>query len=256
MVSIYEYVYIKTGAPVYVGQSYQPKVRDKQHRSNHGSCPFDKVLRVSPSEYEFRILHSNLTQEEADYLETYYIVAHKTWHGFGKYNYFLSRYYDVQEHRAAISAALKGRKKPPEFAARIGAMKKGTRLSAEARANISKNHCDCSGDKNAFYGKKHTPETRKKLSEKRWHPKADGPEIVRLHDLGKSFQKIAKILGCGEASARRRYHVMRPNEVLPQTNFGPRNGRFGKPVSQETREKIRKAHLERHAALSGQPHRQ
>ena len=39
--------------------------------------------------------------------------------------------------------------------------------SAKARANISKNHADVSGEKNPMFGKRHTEETRKRMSENR-----------------------------------------------------------------------------------------
>jgi len=39
--------------------------------------------------------------------------------------------------------------------------------SAEARANISKNHADVSDDNNPMFAKRHTEETRKHMSEKR-----------------------------------------------------------------------------------------
>ena len=37
----------------------------------------------------------------------------------------------------------------------------------KARANISKNHADVSGEKNPMFGKRHTEETRKRMSENR-----------------------------------------------------------------------------------------
>ena len=42
---------------------------------------------------------------------------------------------------------------------------KGRTFSDEHKANLSKNHADISGDKNPFYGKKHSDEVLSKLSE-------------------------------------------------------------------------------------------
>ena len=53
------------------------------------------------------------------------------------------------ETRAKISAKLKGKPSP----------KKGVKLSAEARANMSTNHADFSGENHPFFGKHHSPET-------------------------------------------------------------------------------------------------
>lgn len=43
---------------------------------------------------------------------------------------------------------------------------KGKNLSEEHRSNLSKNHADVSGENSPMYGKKHSAETRKKISEK------------------------------------------------------------------------------------------
>jgi hypothetical protein len=61
------------------------------------------------------------------------------------------------EHRARISAALKGRRQSPEHAANAAAAKTGRArgpLSPEHRANVSA----------ALRGRKHTPETRAKIA--------------------------------------------------------------------------------------------
>ena len=62
--------------------------------------------------------------------------------------------YQSEEVKARISNSLKGRPSP----------RKGTTASIETRAKMSASH---SGEKNGFYGKKHTEETRKRMSETR-----------------------------------------------------------------------------------------
>ena len=58
------------------------------------------------------------------------------------------------ESRAKLSIAHKGRP----------AHNKGKKMTAEQKAKVAANHADCSGEKNAFYGKHHSEETRAKMS--------------------------------------------------------------------------------------------
>ena len=62
--------------------------------------------------------------------------------------------YQSEEKKARISNSMKGRP----------SSQKGRTASIETRAKMSASHL---GEKNGFYGKKHTEETRKKISEAR-----------------------------------------------------------------------------------------
>ena len=57
------------------------------------------------------------------------------------------------EHRAKISAKMKGRKRSPEVCKQLSISHKGVPLSEYHKKRISENHADLHGDKNPIYGK-------------------------------------------------------------------------------------------------------
>ena len=67
-----------------------------------------------------------------------------------------------EEHRQKISKALSKRKLSKETIARISQSKKGRKLSEEHRQKISEK---TKGENNPFYGKSHSEETKRKISE-------------------------------------------------------------------------------------------
>jgi hypothetical protein len=73
------------------------------------------------------------------------------------------------------SAANKGRKLSDDAKKRIGNKNRGKFPSEETRRKISE---ACSGEKNGFYGKKHTDETRKIMSEKWNYDKHVTPQMI------------------------------------------------------------------------------
>ena len=244
MISIYEYVNIETGEPEYVGQSCRPHIRKLEHHYLTSYLSFDRQLQSNPQNYRFCIILDGLTQEDANYWETYYIVAHKTWWGFGKYNYLLSRYADEDARKRALSVALKGKKKPKGFGEKVGQRRRGAKASEETKRRISQNHYDCTGERNSFFGRKHTLEARKKMAASRWKIKpSDGPSVIKLHNEGYGFKSIGKIIGCSESSARRYYKSIHPNIILSSANLGSRNGMFGKFHSAEAKIKMSQAQL-------------
>lgn len=58
-----------------------------------------------------------------------------------------------EEVRKKIGDSNRGKKRTPEFCAKLSAAKKGVKFSPEHCANISKTHADVSGDKNPMFGK-------------------------------------------------------------------------------------------------------
>ncbi|WP_443023325.1 NUMOD3 domain-containing DNA-binding protein [Shigella flexneri] len=82
------------------------------------------------------------------------------------------------------------------------------------------------GENHPFYGRKHTPESRAKMSASRMGEKN--------HRYGKPSAMKGKKITNPEILAK-----------LSAASRGENNPRYGKPVSEETREKIRKAHLGR-----------
>jgi len=54
--------------------------------------------------------------------------------------------------------------KRPEVRKKISDSKKGFKHTEKAKQKMSKNHGNCSGDKNSFYGKHHTDKSKQKIS--------------------------------------------------------------------------------------------
>lgn len=67
-----------------------------------------------------------------------------------------------EEHKQKISEALSNRKLSKETIARISKSKKGVKFSKEHRKKLSEK---TKGEKNPFYGKTHSEETKKKISD-------------------------------------------------------------------------------------------
>ncbi len=78
------------------------------------------------------------------------------------YEYARTRLHQDEDARQKISEATKRGMADPELRERLSAWQCGRKLTDEHKANISKG---VSGEKNYFYGKTHTDETRKKISE-------------------------------------------------------------------------------------------
>lgn len=93
----------------------------------------------------------------------------------------------------------------------------GFKMSEEARQKMSKAHL---GQKNHNFGRTHSPELKKKMSEGR-----KGKCLGRI----KSAEELEK---------------------MRLANIGPKNPAYGKPMHKNTRAAIRKANDERRATLS------
>ncbi|MBD3878755.1 MAG: GIY-YIG nuclease family protein [Quinella sp. 1Q5] len=87
------------------------------------------------------------------------------------------------ETRAKISAKLKGKPSP----------KKGVKLSAEARANMSTNHADFSGEKHPFFGKHHSPETCARLAAANTGKKHTPEELAKMRGRKHTPEELVKM---------------------------------------------------------------
>lgn len=94
----------------------------------------------------------------------------------------------------------------------------GLNPSEETRAKISANHADVSGEKNPFYGKKHSKETREKMS---------------LAKKGKSHKPL---------SEETRAKISASNKGKHSKNKGKPSPKKGKSLSADTRVKMSAAH--------------
>jgi hypothetical protein len=116
-----------------------------------------------------------------------------------------------EEARLAFSETNKGNK--------YGSFKKEYRASDETRSKISKNHADVSGNKNPFYGKKHTEEVLEKIRAFRRGCANDmihnykGYKLIYKDGIFickfKSSKEVATYIGCSMSNVR---HVLSGNQ--------------------------------------------
>jgi len=92
------------------------------------------------------------------------------------------------EFREKMRQIVTGRRHKESTKAKLSDSLRGRTFTEEHRKNISLNHADCSGEKNSFYGKHHSSETREHLSRVRRGRKwVNDPKT-----------KIRKFVGCSE----------------------------------------------------------
>lgn len=130
----------------------------------------------------------------------------------------------------------------PEIRARMTAANKGKKRSLETRAKISKNHADVTGEKNPFYGKHLSNETKTKIS------KANTGRTV----TPETRKKISKA-GKGRihfSETRTKISTANKGHVLsPETKMKIAKAQTGKTPSSETRMKMSIANMGRIVSL-------
>lgn len=140
----------------YIGQSVDITSRWRKHKNElNNNVHFNDYLQKSWNKYgednfSFYVLEF-CDIDKLDDIEIYYIALYKTLNRESGYNLTSGGTYNKEysvETRMKISQSLKGHK-----------------VSLETRLKISKNHADISGEKNHMYGKHHTEDSRKKISQ-------------------------------------------------------------------------------------------
>lgn len=212
----------------YIGQTNNYKERFSQHQKTGGSPAFHKAIKKHGAEnFTHEILHENLTLDEANHWEEFYIREHKTLspNGYnltsGGSNPFVSdetkrKMAEFQtgrkmsdETKAKISAAHMGKKHSPERVEKMRISKTGVKMSEEFKAKMSiissqrictpetraKLSAANKGENNRT-GTKHTAETKAKISAAHMG-KIRSPESIektRQGNLGRkqSAESIAK----------------------------------------------------------------
>lgn len=174
---VYLFTNIKNGKK-YVGQAFDGESRYKQHirasfrqdGSRDYNCAFHNAIRkYGPENFTFEVLHSNLTKEEMDYWEIYYIKFYDTLVKNGKgYNIssggsngnnFAGKTPEEMEIiKRKIGEKSKGRK--PNL---------GKTMSDKSKKKLSDSQKERLKDKTkcGMHGKKHTEESKQKNSESR-----------------------------------------------------------------------------------------
>ena len=184
----------KVNGKKYVGQAVDSARRYKQHIAtsyrDNGSrdynCPFHNAIRKYGIEnFTFEILLDNLTKEEMDYWEIYYIQFYDTLVNSGKG-------YNVA---AGGNSGNKFAGKTPEemeiIKRKIGEKSKGRKanlgktLSEDTKKKISDSQKERLKDKTkcSMYGKQHSKESKQKNSDSR-KGKCSGAENGRARKVG------------------------------------------------------------------------
>ena len=137
---IYAYIDVETQKIKYVGQTTHPfSVRDKQHRGEGNSCLCDNKLRAHPERYEIipivPFVLNTKTNEELNPIEEKYIRIFNTFHNENPESWNLTSGGECYT------------------------------VSNSTKQKMSENHWDCSGENHPMFGKKHTEETKQKMSE-------------------------------------------------------------------------------------------
>ena len=140
----------------YIGQSVDIQNRWRQHKNElNSNIHFNDYLQKSWNKYgadnfSFYVLEY-CDVDQLDDLEIYYIDLYKTLSRDNGYNLAsggsANKIYS-DETRIKLSNSLKGHE-----------------VSIEARIKISENHADFRGDKNGMYGKRHSEESKQKMSQ-------------------------------------------------------------------------------------------
>lgn len=140
----------------YIGQSVNIDARWAKHKSElNDNKHFNDYLQKSWNKYgqdnfNFYVLEfCNI--EQLDEREIYYINFYKTLNRDKGYN--------------LMSGGTFGRKYSIESREKMSQSLKGHEVSFKTRIKISKNHADVNGENNGMYGKNHTEEAKRKVSE-------------------------------------------------------------------------------------------
>lgn len=188
---MYGYIYVTTNLinkHMYIGQhKYNINKIDESYLGS-GTLFLKALKKYGKENFKVEMLGIAHTKKELNQLEKYFIATFIDKYGKGMlYNMAEGGQGGnnspmTPERKANISKARKGQKLDPKRAQMLQNMRTGrivseesklkARLSnlgqarsEEARKNMSLNHADVNGIKNPFFGKKHTPETLKKISE-------------------------------------------------------------------------------------------
>ena len=157
------------------------------------------------------IMEPLLNYLESKYPEIIWDVHHKN------RNKTDNRFENLQiiPHDKHTSLHKKGVKLSDEHKKNISKSNKGRIIPEEVKIKMRKNHADIRGKNNPLFGKKHSEETKKKMSESkkglydgeknpRYRHDIDTGEILKMYNKGFSIYKISKIMKCGWRTVNRR----------------------------------------------------
>lgn len=221
----YVYMWIRTDTndPFYVGKGKGDRAYSFQSRNKY----FKDVIKYCNNnniDVCVCILHENLSEKEALEYECWYIdyfinecgysLTNMTWGGDGGNKFSFLSEKEKEEYRKKMSESCKGKNK-------------GHRHTDESKRKMRENSPDYTGKNNPFYGKHHSEETKKILSQK-----------THQNNLGKhhSEEKKRKI------SESRKGIVFSDSTIkkMRENNLGEKNPNYGKHVTEKHKEAMKK----------------
>lgn len=136
---IYGYTNLESGK-MYIGKTIHPKLRWQDHRYGKYKNGWHIDYQKNPEKYEYSVIEYDVPEDKLDEREIFWISFFDSYHN--GYN---------------LTPGGEG-------------MSKGYKLSDETKQKMSErkkgeHHVDVSGEKNPMYGKTHSLESRKKMSD-------------------------------------------------------------------------------------------
>ena len=190
----------KVNGKSYIGQTTKGLIhRRKDHlaKRKKGSCPyFYRALhKYGKEDFSWEVIKYCENIDELNLQEQYYIKKYNT---FGVNGYNLDKggcgylnHTCSEETKKKISKILKGKKFTKEHCEKLSIIAKNRFFSVKTREKLSK---ASSGKNNPNYGKHHTEETKKKLSEKgKIHNKGErNPMYGKLGEDNPNYGRMNK----------------------------------------------------------------
>lgn len=227
---------------VYIGiTSQKPEKRWKNGYGYSRNTYFSRAIqKYGWDNFTHEILFTGLTKEEAEKKEIELIAFYKSTNKDFGYNIdnggnTIGKHSDETKNK--ISNALRGHHHSDESKRKMSSSLKGRTvwnkgkkcepLSDETRQKLSN---ALSGEKNPFYGKHHTEESRRKMSE----------AAKNMSDETKRKMSEAR---------KGKHHTEESRKKMCKAQKGENNGFYGKHHSENSKEKNRQAHLgQKHTA--------
>lgn len=167
MKGIYQYTDLENGDVVYVGKDSHI---DKEHRRKahkrpcmYDSQPFNRILQNNPERYRYEVIYAGDFDEDLlNVLEINTIAEKNPKFNFTKGGDGTIGYKHTDETKQYLSDIKNGVPRPKEVIEKIRKGNTGKKLSKKTREKMSKSR---KGENNGMYGKNHTENTKKKMSE-------------------------------------------------------------------------------------------
>lgn len=159
---IYGYTNLESGR-MYIGQTVHPNYRWKQHRYCKNPTGWRKDYQNNPEKYEYSVIEYDVPEDKLDEREIFWISffdSYNNGYNLTEGGHSVRGYKYTDEVKQKISEAIKKRWQDPEY---LKKMENRPKQCGEKNGMYGDHRF--TGENNPMYGKKHSEETRKKMSE-------------------------------------------------------------------------------------------